>query len=91
MAQPFARVLGSIGIVRRLIHHLHLHFIDSDARTSVIRDVKVASEGTQLLELEFIDHRVLPVCHRELEHPVLATSEIFNLPLNTSFRQVKIG
>lgn len=63
MAQPFARVLGCVGIVRRLVHHLHLHFIDSDARTSVIWDVKVAGEGAQLLELELIDHRVLPVCH----------------------------
>ena len=66
VTEPLAGVLVRIRIVRRLIHHLYLHFTDAQARARVIRDIKVTREWTELLELRLVYHSSLSVGHGEL-------------------------
>ena len=63
MAQPLAGVLVSVRIVGRLVHHFDLHFTDTDAGGRMIRNIKVARERTQLLELHLVYHRIGLVRH----------------------------
>ena len=63
MSQPLARVFVGVRVVWRLIHDSHIHFADANARAGVIWNVEVAGEGTQLLELDFVNENVLAVCH----------------------------
>ena len=57
----------------------------------MIRDIKVASERTQLLKLHFVDLNILSECHRELELTILTTPEVLNCPFYAPLRDVKIG
>ena len=55
MSEPFARFDLSVRVTLIHMGHLDFHLINADARHSVIRNVKVNSEGTKLLKLNFID------------------------------------
>ena len=63
MTEPLAGVLVRIWIVRRLVHHLYLHFTDAQAGARVIRDIKVTREWTELLKLRLVYHSSLLVSH----------------------------
>lgn len=65
MAEPLARVFIGVRVVGLLVHDFNLHFTDAHARTRVIWDVEVASEGAQLLKLHLINYCALLVGHRQ--------------------------
>lgn len=66
VSQPLARVLVRVGVVRRLVHHLHFHFTDSKPRCRMVGDIEVTSKGTELLELDLINYSAFSVGHGEL-------------------------
>ena len=65
MAEPLARVFIGVRVIGRLVHDFNLHFTDAHARTRVIWDVEVASEGAQLLKLHLINYCAPLVGHRQ--------------------------
>lgn len=91
MSQPLSRFNACIWIANRLAIDFYLHFIDFDARYGVVRNVEVTVKRRQLFELHFIDDCSLFVRERQLKRPILLSSEVFYLPLHSSFRQVEIS
>ena len=90
MAEPFSRFLVGIRIVRHLIDHLDFHFVDSHARSGVVRNVEIYCERRQLLELHLIDGDTLFVGQRQLQLPVLTAPEILDNPLHSPLRDVEV-
>lgn len=59
MPQPLAWLHVHVGITEHLVGDFDLHFVDSDSGHGVVRDIKVAREGAELLELNFVDYYAL--------------------------------
>ena len=91
MTQPFARVFVCIGVIWALVHDLDFHFTDANAGRCMIWNVKVARERAQLLELELVDNRVLPVRHGEFKLAVLPTAEVLDRPDDLALTYVEVG
>ena len=57
--EPLAGLHVHVRVAEHLVGDFDLHFVDSDTGHGVVRDIKVAREGAQLLELNFVDYCAL--------------------------------
>jgi len=57
----------------------------------VVRDIKLAREGTELLELDFVDHDALLERQRQIECSVLSAFEVQDIPLDSALCHIPVG